>query len=102
MWATIIVASAACYSLKFVGAIIPREWLERPIVGHVTKLLPIALLIALVTVQTFAHGKSLTIDARVPALGASAIALRFKAPFIVVVLVAAVTAALLRKFGIFN
>ncbi len=102
MWTTILIASGACFVLKWLGGVIPREWLEKPVVGHITKLLPIALLVALVTVQTFAHGKSLTIDARVPALGASMVALKLKAPFIVVVVVAAFTAAVLRHFGLFN
>jgi hypothetical protein len=66
--------------------------------GYIVLLLPISLLSALVAVQTFASSQELVVDARVPALAAATVALRFKAPFILVVLISAVTAAALRYF----
>jgi hypothetical protein len=83
-----------------VGSIIPAHILEQPIVNRIVLLLPISLLSALVAVQTFATSQSLTLDARVPALAAATVALKFKTPFILVVLIAAVTAAALRYFGL--
>ena len=53
-------------------------WADRLIV-----LIPAALLSSLVVVQTFADGQELVLDARAPALGASAIALWLKAPLVV-------------------
>jgi hypothetical protein len=49
-----------------------------------------------VAVQTFSTGEALTVDARVFGVGAGFVALLLKAPFLVVVAVAAVTAALIR------
>jgi hypothetical protein len=60
----------------------------------------VALLGALVAVQTFAVGQALVIDARLAGLAAAVVALLLKAPFLVVVVVAAVTAALLRATGL--
>ncbi|MCW2854715.1 MAG: hypothetical protein JWR52_330 [Marmoricola sp.] len=42
------------------------------------------------------HTPGLTVDARVAGLGAAAVALVLRAPFLVVVIVSAVTAALIR------
>jgi hypothetical protein len=62
----------------------------------VADLIPVALLAALVAVQVFADGTSLTIDARAAGLAAAVVALILRAPFLVVVIVAAATAALVR------
>jgi hypothetical protein len=61
--------------------------------------MPVALLAALVAVQTFATGQSLVVDARVAGLAVAIVALLLRAPFLVVVVVAAVSAALLRAAG---
>ena len=98
MWIAVLVGAAGCYALKFVGSIIPAHILEQPTVKKIVLLLPISLLSALVAVQTFASSQALVVDARVPALAAATVALRFKAPFIIVVLISAVTAAALRYF----
>jgi hypothetical protein len=74
--------------------------LDRPGVRRITGLLPVALLAALVAVQTFAVGQTLVIDARLAGLAAAVVALLLRAPFLVVVLVAAVTAAVLRASGL--
>src|SRR5919197_176072 len=55
-----------------------------------------ALLAALVTTQAFAQGRSLVIDARVVGLAAAAVALWFRAPILVVIVVAAAVTALVR------
>ena len=59
----------------------------------------VALLAALVGVQTLTSGHTLVVDARLPALVVAAAALALRAPFIVVVLAAALTAAALRALG---
>lgn len=100
LWLTILGATAGCYALKLLGVVIPKSFLEKPLVSEITHLLPIALLSAIVAIQTVGQNQGLALDARLPALGASMIALRFKAPFIVVVLVAAFVAGLLRHFGL--
>ena len=55
---------------------------------RVALLLPVALLAALISVQTFGEG----VDARAAGLGAAVVALVLRAPFLVVVSAAAVTA----------
>lgn len=100
MWFAVLAGAAGCFALKYVGSVIPSHILEQRTVKSIVLLLPISLLSALVAVQTFAADQDLTLDARVPALAAATVALKFKSPFILVVLIAAVTAAALRYFGL--
>ncbi|MHA3702580.1 AzlD domain-containing protein [Jatrophihabitans sp. YIM 134969] len=98
-WIAVLAASAAAYALKLLGHLVPARWLDHPVAVRVTTLLPVALLAALVVVQTVATGDHLTVDARVVGIGAAVVALVLRAPFIVVVVVAAVAAALTRVAG---
>ena len=100
MWAAVLIGSLGCYLEKLVGYFLPRSVLENESVRRVAGLLPVALLAALVAVQTFAIGQTLVIDARLAGLAAAVIALLLRAPFLVVVLVSAITAALLRATGL--
>lgn len=95
-WAAIIITGIGCYLLKLAGLSVPGTLLERQVVQRIADLLPVALLAALIGVQVFATGTHLTVDARLAGLLAALVALLLRAPFIVVVLVAAVTAALIR------
>jgi branched-subunit amino acid transport protein len=95
-WLAILGAGVGCYLLKLAGLSLPARVLAHPRVERVADLIPVALLAALVAVQVFAEGTSLTIDARAAGLAAAVIALLLRAPFLVVVFVAAATAALLR------
>ena len=96
IWAGVLVASAACYALKFAGLSLPQRWLQEPRIQRTVPLIPIALLAALVGTQTFATGQHLVLDVRAAALGVAMIAVVLRAPFLVVVAAAAATAALLR------
>lgn len=100
MWAAVLAGSLGCYLEKLVGYFLPATVLENESIRRVAGLLPVALLAALVGVQTFADGQSLVIDARLAGVAAAVVALLLRAPFLVVVLVAAVTAALLRALGV--
>ena len=95
----ILLASAAVYSWKFFGYLVPEQFLEKPMVSRVAALLTVALLSALMATQALTNGSEIQLDARVPSLLVAAVLLRFKAPFLVVVLAAAGVAALLRVFG---
>ena len=86
----------SCYLLKLAGLSVPERWLEHPVAAQVVALLPVALLAALAAVQTFATGTTLVIDARVAGVGVAVSLLLLRAPFIVVVVGAAATAAMLR------
>ena len=96
----ILLASAAVYSWKFFGYLVPEQFLEKPMVSRVAALLTVALLSALMATQALTNGSEIQLDARVPSLLVAAVLLRFKAPFLVVVLAAAGVAALLRAFGL--
>ncbi len=96
IWAGVLAASAACYGLKLAGVSLPRRWLSNPRVQRTVPLIPIALLASLVATQTFSTGRHLVLDVRAAALLVALIAVLLRAPFLVVVAVAAATAALLR------
>jgi branched-subunit amino acid transport protein len=96
IWAAVIVASIGCYLLKLAGLSLPASLLERPDVRRVAVLLPVALLAGLVAVETFGADGRLVVDLRLAGLGAGVIALLLRAPFLVVIVVAAATTAVLR------
>jgi len=95
-WAAVLLGGLGCYLLKLAGLSLPARVLDHPLVERVADLIPVALLAALVAVQVFADGTRLTVDARLAGLAAATVALVLRAPFLVVVFVAAATAALLR------
>ncbi|MDF2146130.1 AzlD domain-containing protein [Knoellia sp. p5-6-4] len=100
MWTAVLTASALAFALKFLGYVVPAGWLEGPRTSRVTSALPIALLSALVAVQTLTgEGGGLVVDARLAAVLVAMAALALRAPFLLVVTLAAVTAALLRAAG---
>ncbi|WP_227424945.1 AzlD domain-containing protein [Pengzhenrongella sicca] len=98
-WWAILAASAVCFALKLAGHLVPDHWLSQPRVARTAALVTVALLAALVGVQTMTAGHQLVVDARLPALAVAAGALALRAPFVVVVLAAAATAAVLRALG---
>ncbi|GAA2970036.1 Flp pilus assembly pilin Flp [Microbacterium terrae] len=99
LWNAILIASIICVALKTAGYLVPARVLEAPRVSRIADLLTVALLAALVAVQTLGVGQELVVDARVPALLVAAGLLLIRAPFLVVVVAAALTAALLRLWG---
>lgn len=98
-WHVVLLASLACLGLKFAGYLVPASLLERPAAARTANLVTVALLSALIAVQTLGAGMSLVLDARVPALGMAAVLFALRVPFVVVVIAAAGTAALLRLLG---
>ena len=95
-WVAILVGAVGCYLLKLAGLSVPPKVLESPLVERVADLLPVALLSALIGVQVLGSGQHLVVDARLVGLAAAVVALLLRAPFIVVVFVAAASAALVR------
>ncbi|PPL17950.1 AzlD domain-containing protein [Microterricola pindariensis] len=96
MWQIVIAASIACVAMKMAGYLVPPRVLQNPAVSRIAELLTVALLAALIGVQTFAHGQEVVLDARVPAVIVAAGLLALRAPFIVVVIAAALVAAGIR------
>lgn len=99
MWTAVLVAAIVCVALKAIGYLIPAKWVEAPRPMRIADLLTVALLAALVAVQTLGAGQAIVVDARVPAVLVAAGLLMLRAPFLVVVVAAALVAALLRLWG---
>lgn len=95
-WLAIAIGSLAVFSWKFLGYLLPAKLLESKTLGRLANYLTIALLAGLVGVQTFSGENRIELDARFPAVLVAAVLLKFKTPFIVIVILAGTTAALLR------
>lgn len=99
-WAWILAAAAVAYLTKLAGYLLPDAWLDRPWVQPVTGGVTVGLLASLVVVNGFVSGTTLVLDARAAAAAAAGIALWFRAPFLLVVVLGAVVAALARLAGL--
>ena len=95
-WTPLLALCGASYALKAVGPVLTGGRQLGPHARRVLDLVAVPLLAALIVVQSFSTGHRLVLDARVPALGVAAVLVWRRAPFLVVVLAAAGTAALLR------
>jgi branched-subunit amino acid transport protein len=99
-WVTVLLACALAYGLKLAGYLVPARLVEGERRSRVVTLLPVALLAALVAVQTVrGEGGALVLDARAAALATAVVLLALRANFLVVVVGAAVVAAALRALG---
>lgn len=96
IWTAVLLAALGCYLLKLLGMSVPAAVLEHPVVERIADLLPVALLSALVAVQALASDGGLVPDARLAGVAVAVAALLLRAPFIVVVGLAAATAAVVR------
>ncbi|MDR6414418.1 AzlD domain-containing protein [Pseudarthrobacter sulfonivorans] len=99
LWFWLLLACLLAYAWKLVGYFVPAKLLKDPRMSRVAGTMTIGLLASLTIVNTVASGQTLAADARLGALAAAAIALALRAPFLVVVIVGAGTAALLRLLG---
>lgn len=95
-WGALLALCAASYALKAVGPLLAGGRQLGPGVRRALDLVAVPLLAALVLVQTLGDGRRVVLDARLPALAVAALLVWRRAPFLVVVLAAAATAALLR------
>lgn len=100
MMTWILIASVIAFATKLAGYLIPSRFLTGPQVQRVADLLTAGLLASLVTLNTVATGTSLHADSRLLALVVAAIALWFRAPFLVVVILGTAAAALGRLAGL--
>ena len=96
VWIAVIVGTVVCYLFKLAGLSLPERLLDNSRIRRIAALLPVALLAALTAIQAVATGSRLVVDARLAGIAAAAVALLLRAPFLVVVAVAAGTAALIR------
>ena len=101
IWPAVIATGLGCYALKLTGLVTPERMIGKPRVRRFTELVPVALLTALVAVQTVAHGRTLEIDGpRLAGVAAAVVALLLRAPFLAVLVTAAGVAAGLRLIGL--
>jgi hypothetical protein len=92
-WVATIGTSVIAFLLKYSGHSVPERWLSHPKIQRINALIPIALLSALVAVQSFSEKSQLMIDQRLVGLSVAIMALILKAPFPIVVLSAAISSA---------
>lgn len=93
-WIATLGTSVVAFALKYSGHSIPERWLSHPKIQRVNALIPIALLSALVSVQSFTDKTTLVVDQRIIGLAVAITALLLKAPFPIVVISAAVSSAI--------
>jgi len=97
LWTLVLLTIVGCYAFKLAGYLVPERVLGRPRVRRVVELLPVALLAALVVVEAVASGRHLQFDGpRLAGFAVGAVATWRRAPFVVIIVAAAATAALLR------
>ena len=94
IWIAVIGTSAIAFGLKYFGHSVPERYLSNHRMLRINTLIPIALLSALVAVQSFAEKSKLVIDQRIVGMMVAVIALVLRAPFPVVVLGSAAASAL--------
>ena len=99
MWWWVLGACAIAFAIKGSGYLIPAERLESPKITRVAGVMTIGLLASLVTMNTFADGQQLRLDARVAALVVAIIAFALRAPYLLVVILGAAAAAGVRVLG---
>ena len=99
VWATIGSLAVATAGLKLVGPLLLGGRALPPNAMGIIELLASALLAALVVVETFGKGHSLTLDARVLGVAFAAVALWRRAPVLVAVIGAASVAAIARALS---
>ena len=100
MWGWVLVASLACCATKLAGLLVPRRLLDDERTVLTMAGMTVGVLAGLIGVSTFATGSTVTIDARVASLVVAVVALRLRAPFLLVVVLGAAAAALGRLAGV--
>jgi hypothetical protein len=98
-WVTIITLALATAALKLAGPLLLGGRALPAAAMGIIELLASALLAALVVVETFGHGRSLTLDARALGVAFAVVALARRVPVTVAVVGAAVVTALARAIA---
>ncbi len=99
LWLAILVGAAVTYLTKLSGYAVPARWLNNPRMTRAAGTITVALLSALIVMNTFASGTGLVLDARLAALAVAALALWARLPFLLVVVLGAGAAGVVRWWG---
>lgn len=94
LWIVVGATGMVCLATKLLGHVVPQNWLAHSRLQRVNALIPLALLAALVVAQSVVVHTRIVVDHRLAGLAVAAAALWAKLPFLVVVVGAAVTSAL--------
>jgi branched-subunit amino acid transport protein len=101
IWIAVLATAAGCYAFKLAGLTVPQRVLANPRMRRFAELVPVALLAALSAVQIATSGHAIDLDpARLAGMAAAIIALLLRAPFLIVIVAAAGTAAALHAAGV--
>lgn len=92
-WATVLAVGVGTVVLKSVGPVGVANKELPPRVAELLSMVAPAILAALVVAETFAHGRSLVVDARLAGVAAGAVAIALRAPLWVVIVVGALATA---------
>ena len=94
-WIVVVAVGAATATIKSMGPMLLGGRQLPPRVASIVALLAPALLAALVAINTLGSNHRLAVDARLAGVGAAVVAIKLRAPvLVVVVLAAAVTAGI--------
>jgi branched-subunit amino acid transport protein len=97
-WLVIVVVGAVTLAFKASGPVLLGQRELPPRVNSVVEMLAPAMLAALVVTQTLGGNRELVLDERLAGVLVGAVAIWLRAPLVVVMAVAAATAALIRLF----
>ena len=95
----VVVVAVGTIVIKAAGPVLLGGRPLPPAVQRVVALLAPALLAALVATTAFGSGQSLALDARAAGLAVAAVAIALRAPVLLVVVLAATVAAVIRLVG---
>jgi branched chain amino acid efflux pump len=95
-WLLIAVLAVGSVLMKTLGPVLAGGRQPPPPLTRIIALVAPAVISALVVVGTFTQGQRLIIDARAAGVGVGAIALWFRVPAVLAMLIAAIVCALLR------
>ena len=99
-WLWVLGSCAVAYAIKLAGYLAPDSLVDSPAMRRASASVTVGLLVSLVVTNAFASGQRLVPDARIAALVAAIVALKLRAPFLLVVVIGAAAAALARLAGL--
>ena len=95
-WTVVLLVGAFTIAFKAAGPVLLGGRELPQLMVNAFELLAPALLAALVVTQAVGGKEAVVLDTRLVGVGAAAVAVRFRAPLIVVIVVAAVSTAVVR------
>ncbi len=95
-WLLILVLAAGTVLMKTLGPVLAGGRQPPAALTRVIALVAPAVISALIVTGTFTHGQQLVIDARAAGVGVAAVALWFRVPAVLAMVLAVIVCALLR------